>query len=123
MCVVFAGGREPAQWEAYPHHQYISTNGALNCCDNGGCWKSRCQKVGDGDAKDEDLCLYPVPVSDNLQIAKCLSMISPDDVIRRIELYYEGGALQYNGGASNSAAKPHVDFTPMSSEQREIAAV
>ena len=22
-CVVIAGGREPSQWEAYPHHQYI----------------------------------------------------------------------------------------------------
>ena len=36
-CVVVAGGREPSQWEAYPHHQYIHTNGALPCCDNGGC--------------------------------------------------------------------------------------
>ena len=24
-CVVVAGGREPAQWEAYPHHQYGSS--------------------------------------------------------------------------------------------------
>jgi hypothetical protein len=28
-CVVIAGGREPAQWEAYPHHQYLHTIGAL----------------------------------------------------------------------------------------------
>ena len=41
--MVVAGGREPAQWEAYPHHQFISTNGALRCCEQGGCWKSRCQ--------------------------------------------------------------------------------
>ena len=46
-CVVIAGGREPAHWEAYTHHQYISNNGALPCCKNGGCWKSRCQPVGD----------------------------------------------------------------------------
>ncbi len=95
-CVVIAGGREPAQWEAYPHHQYLSTNGALNCCDNGGCWKSRCQPVGDGDPKDYDLCIYPQQVSPELQIPKCMAMISPEDVIRRIELYYEGGALKYN---------------------------
>lgn len=95
-CVVVAGGREPAQWEAYPHHQYISTNGALDCCDNGGCWKSRCQPVGDGDAKDRDLCLYPVELTDDLCIPRCLAMITPADVIRRIELYYDGGALQYN---------------------------
>jgi hypothetical protein len=94
-CVVVAGGREPAQWEAYPHHQYISTNGALDCCDDGGCWKSRCQPVGDGDEKDRDCCLYPVRVSPALVIPKCLAMITAEDVIRRIELYYQGGALDY----------------------------
>ena len=95
-CVVIAGGREPAQWEAYPHHQFLSTNGALMCCDNGGCWKSRCQPVGDGDKKDLDLCKYPVALSKELSIAKCMNMITPADVIRRIETYYEGGSLKYN---------------------------
>ena len=51
-CVVVAGGREPLQWEAYPHHQYLHTNGCLPCCDNGGCWKSRVIPIGDGDEKD-----------------------------------------------------------------------
>ena len=56
-CVVIAGGREPTSWEAYPHHQYISTTGMLTCCQQGGCWKSRCQLVGDGDPKDHhDVC-------------------------------------------------------------------
>jgi ADP-heptose:LPS heptosyltransferase len=96
-CVAIAGGREPAQWEAYPHHQYIHTNGSLSCCDQGGCWRSRCQPVGDGDAKDRDLCTYPVRVAPELQIARCMAMITPEDVIRRIEMYYEGGALKYNG--------------------------
>lgn len=95
-CVVVAGGREPSQWEAYPHHRFHSTNGALDCCDNGGCWKSRCQPVGDGDSKDGDLCVYPVEVSSDLHIPKCLHMIAPEDVIRNIEMYYEGGALRYN---------------------------
>lgn len=96
-CVVVAGGREPAQWECYPHHQFISTNGALLCCDDGGCWKSRCQLVEDGDPKDrEALCEFPVQIQPNLRIPKCMHMISPTDVIRRIEMYYQGGALQYN---------------------------
>lgn len=94
--VVLAGGREPAHWEAYPHHQYISTNGALPCCENGGCWKSRCQPVGDNDRKDQDLCVFPIQVEETLRIAKCMNMITPQDVIRRIEMYYEGGALKYN---------------------------
>ena len=95
-CVVIAGGREPSHWEAYPHHQFLHTNGALKCCDAGGCWKSRCQQVGDGDQKDYDLCVDPVKVRDDLQIAKCMHMITPQDVIRAIERYYEGGALRYS---------------------------
>ena len=65
-CVVIAGGREPAHWEMYPHHQYISNNGTLSCCQEGGCWKSRCQTVGDRDPKDtHELCLQPVQVDRN----------------------------------------------------------
>lgn len=51
-CVVLAGGREPSQWEAYPHHQFLHTVGALRCCDNGGCWKARTLPLGDGAPND-----------------------------------------------------------------------
>jgi len=95
-CVVISGGREPVQWEAYPHHRFLSVNGCLDCCDNGGCWKSRCQKVGDGDEKDEkELCIYPVKLKNKLHIPRCMNMIKPEDVIRNIELYYAGGLLKY----------------------------
>jgi ADP-heptose:LPS heptosyltransferase len=93
-CVVIAGGREPPHWEAYPQHQFISMVGALPCCAHGGCWKSRCQTVGDGDAKDRrELCENPVQLTSELRIPKCMAMISPEEVIRRIELYYQGGVL------------------------------
>jgi len=95
-CVVVAGGREPAHWEAYPHHQLLGTNGALWFCESGGCWRSRCQTVGDGDEKDHNLCVLPVAVAPELRIPRCMDMIAPADVIRRIEMYYEGGALRYN---------------------------
>ena len=113
-CVVVAGGREPMQWEAYPHHQFISTNGALWCCDNGGCWKSRCQPVGDNSPQDEDRCLQPVIVSPELQIARCMEMIRPEDVIRRIEMYYDGGALQYANAVEWEAFEKIVSSTPAS---------
>ena len=87
-CVVIAGGREPSHWEAYPHHQFIHTNGALPCCEQGGCWKSRCQPVGDGDHKDRDLCVEPVAVRDDIRIPKCMHMITPRDVITCIERYH-----------------------------------
>jgi ADP-heptose:LPS heptosyltransferase len=96
-CVVIAGGREGVQWEAYPHHRYLAVNGAMRCCDNGGCWKSRCQLVGDGDKKDtEDTCLYPVQLNPDLRIPKCMDMIKSEDVIRAIQTYYTGGVLDYN---------------------------
>ncbi len=95
-CVVVAGGREPAHWEAYTHHQFISTNGALPCCLQGGCWRARCQPVGDGDSKDEEqLCEAPIQVANDLLIPQCMDMIRPEDVIRRIEFYFEGGVLNY----------------------------
>lgn len=103
-CVVVAGGREPMQWEAYPHHQYIHSNGQLRCCDNGGCWKSRTVPLGDGDEKDQpqNLCIQPVETRtqrnaalQSIVLPRCMEMITPDDVIRRIENYYLGGALDY----------------------------
>lgn len=89
-CVVVAGGREPPHWTAYPHHQFIHTVGALRCCDDGGCWKSRTRPLGDGDYKDGagELCVDPVG-----DLPRCMDMITADEVVRRIETYFEGGAI------------------------------
>jgi hypothetical protein len=89
-CVVIAGGREPPHFTAYPHHQFIHTVGALKCCDNGGCWKSRTLPLGDGDEKDQpdQLCVDVVG-----RLPRCMDMISAGEVIRRIELYFSGGLL------------------------------
>lgn len=88
-CVVVAGGREPPHFTFYPHHQYLHTVGALLCCDNGGCWKSRTMAIGDGDSKDTELCLDVVGA-----LPRCMDMITAKDVIRAVERYYEGGALR-----------------------------
>lgn len=103
-CVVVAGGREPSQWEAYPHHQYLHTNGALMCCDNGGCWKSRVKPLGDGAEQDKSLCLDPVGT-----LPRCMDMITAEDVIRRIELYFQGGALRYLTPAQWNLVEPALD--------------
>jgi ADP-heptose:LPS heptosyltransferase len=91
-CVVVAGGREPSQWEAYTHHQFIHTNGALPCCDNGGCWKHRVKPLGDNGQGDlpENLCVDVIG-----DLPHCMDMIQAEDVIRRINLYYEGGVLHF----------------------------
>ena len=92
-CVVIAGGREPTHWEAYPHHQFLHTVGALACCETGGCWRSRCQTVGDGSPKDtKKLCEQPVELGGGVRIPKCMFMIKPADVVRAVEVYFRGGA-------------------------------
>jgi ADP-heptose:LPS heptosyltransferase len=90
-CVVVAGGREPPHWEAYPHHQFIHTVGALRCCDDGGCWKARTLPLGDGDEKDrpENLCVDVVN-----GFPRCMDMISAEEVVRRIQLYIDGGIVR-----------------------------
>jgi ADP-heptose:LPS heptosyltransferase len=132
-CVVVAGGREPAQWEAYPHHQFLHTLGALRCCDNGGCWKARTIPLGDGDHRDSSLCLdvvHPEKKGRSPQSAvkfriqnsefntpsalpRCMSMITPADVIRAIERYHEAGATPWLRRAQWNLAAPHLN-TPQS---------
>ena len=108
-CVVVAGGREPSHWEAYPHHQFLHTNGALPCCDDGGCWKSRVSPLGDGDDKDlpENLC---VDVAGSLP--RCLDLIDPSDVIRCIELYFRGGAVRYLDADQRGRARAALEAQP-----------
>lgn len=125
-CVVVAGGREPAHWEAYPHHQFIHTNGALRCCDAGGCWKDRVIHLRDGDRRDlkRNLC---VDVTNHLP--RCMDMITPAEVIRRIELYFDGGATKYLSPPQRVAAERGVagtsknlyDFQPLSLSSAGIA--
>lgn len=93
-CVVVAGGREPVNWAAYPEHQFIHTQGALLCCDDGGCWKARTVPLGDGDPKDdpENLC---VDVAESSALPRCMDMISADEVIARIGRYFEGGVTRF----------------------------
>ncbi len=102
-CVVVAGGREPPQWEAYPHHQFIHRAGALRCCEQGGCWRSRVVPLGDGDEKDlpEHCCVDVVGT-----LPRCMDLITPADVIRAIEVYFEGGAVLYLTAEERSIAAP-----------------
>jgi ADP-heptose:LPS heptosyltransferase len=83
-CVVVAGGREAPHWVAYPTHQFIHTVGALDCCREGGCWRSRTRPLGDRDVKDlpRHLCLDVVGTH-----PRCMDMITSKAVIERIEYY------------------------------------
>ncbi len=86
-CVVVAGGREPPVWEMYTNHQYLHTCGMLQCCDQGGCWKSRIVPLNDNDSKDRSLCVFPVKTGSGQVIPKCMDMITVEDVVNAIEKY------------------------------------
>jgi hypothetical protein len=89
-CVVVAGGREPSHWQAYCNHQFVHTCGCLPCCDRGGCWTSRTKPVGDGDEKDvRNLCLNVTKDDYDEEVPYCMHMISAQDVIRHIEMYFQ----------------------------------
>lgn len=85
-CVVVAGGREPAHWEAYPWHTYLHTIGRLPCCASGGCWKVRAVPLGDGHANDEPSQLCTDFVAD-AGLPRCMSLIEPADVVRAVRAY------------------------------------
>ena len=66
--IVLAGGREDKNWEAYPNHQFFHTVGMLDCCLNGGCWKSQ---------RKDCLHLDKYPL--------CLQLINPIEVFDKIK--------------------------------------
>lgn len=90
-CVVVAGSREPSHWEAYTSHAFLHTCGTMSCRkDGGGCWVgNNCSNVVEFD--NPDLVNFPQP---KLKVAKCLEMIKPEEVVRAISRYFEGGMIQ-----------------------------
>ena len=94
-CVQIFGGREPTTYTWYCNHQILHTNGALQCCEQGGCWQSRVIPLSQGKpGENKRLCHQPI-VSDGRTIPKCMDMITAQDVIRAIERYFEGGLYTY----------------------------
>ena len=79
--VVVCGGKEDVRWHLYPHIKHLYSNGSLNCCEWGGCWK------GGGIGKCLDL-INGVP--------RCFSLIEPYMIVDAITSYYKGGKLKYN---------------------------
>lgn len=97
-CVSIYGGREPSSFTGYSAHQILHTEGAINCCDFGGCWQSRIVPINKNDSSDVDknnrLC-HHVMEEDGRTVQKCMDIIEADDVIRAIEIYYSGNVNQF----------------------------
>jgi hypothetical protein len=130
-CIVLAGGREPPHWEAYPSHHYIHRIGLLRCCATGGCWKSRVEPLGDGDAKDEPVSVCEKPVTQNFDrerlsdnfgglmpngvrylgpksLPACMDSITSHEVIEKIKMYFRLSDEKYLSRASVRAVATTV---------------
>lgn len=90
-CVVVAGGREPAHWEAYPGHRFLQTVGLLRCCESGGCWRRRVVPLGDGSESDQSPFLCEEVTRG---LPRCMDMISVEDVVKSVESYLPGGRVR-----------------------------
>lgn len=82
VCIM--GGREPVFWNSYPKQHLLHTIGALPCCRDGGCWKSRVVKLNDGSEQDNSLCENAVPGEEPLP--KCQVLVRPEEVAEKIRL-------------------------------------
>ena len=78
-CVVVAGGREPPHWEAYPHH--LLHRALLRA------WRMRRSRLFPW-ATAEHCCVDVVG-----DLPRCMDLITADDVIRAIEIHFQGGAM------------------------------
>jgi ADP-heptose:LPS heptosyltransferase len=106
-CVSIYGGREPTSFTWYCNHQVLHTNGAISCCDSGGCWQSRVIPEAKDPDKNNRLCMHTVK-RDERTVPLCMDMITGDDIIRAIEKYYSGNIYSYMKPEKGSA-KERID--------------
>ena len=93
-CVTLASGFLPASWVEYKTSTILTHQYQMACCRGGvGCWKGRVVKLGDGDKKESNLCSLPVLGED--PVAKCMQMITVDEVVNAVLNHYVGGLLEW----------------------------
>ncbi len=105
-CVVVAGGREPWWWAAYCNsveqhfgedcsqvpvpHRFLHTQGLLDCCRDGGCWKTRLTAEPTLSSHD---CVAPIMSQQGRLSPACLAAVTPEIVADALLSYYCDGTL------------------------------
>ena len=142
-CITICGGREPWWWEAYTlenrlvqmrrgmpawnppvgdnyiEHRFLHTMGRLECCKASGCWSSAVTKFDR--PKPGKVCIAPVK-QNNVQLPRCLALITPDNVLESVEWYYQKGILSKNAPATVSLppAAPIEKAIPLSEPVKPV---
>lgn len=91
-CVVVAGGRESTRWELYPNQRFLYTNGAIECCQYDGCWKSKTEDCVNLLGSMDTRLSGNIPIYSKVPL--CMDMIRPEMIVEAIEMYYKGGILK-----------------------------
>lgn len=82
--ITIAGGRE-SQFVTQGHANHVlHTIGSMDCCKNGGCWKSHLDGSTPNQNSASPQCLHPVTMGNN-RFAGCMLRIRPPQVISTIE--------------------------------------
>ena len=84
-CVTIGGGLENPWYHSAENVHYLHTIGKLDCCKDHGCWR-QVPYPGHNDSPFPEnwICKLPM-VEDGLGYGSCMSMISADDVVNKIE--------------------------------------
>ncbi len=107
-CVVVAGGREPWWWAAYCNsvdqhfgedcsqvpvpHRFLHTQGLLDCCRDGGCWKTQLTSEPPWGKQD---CVAPITSKQGRLSPACLAAVTPEIVGDAVLSYYQDETLQF----------------------------
>lgn len=75
QAVIISGGRESPHWFQYPGQHVFHTIGQFDCCERGGCWRSRALPRPQSQLSNESVCDHPV---DGAPL--CMRSITPDSV-------------------------------------------
>lgn len=87
LCIL--GGRESPTWVSYPLQQTFHTLGLLDCCKDGGCWVSKPVPSEQFPENNNRICKYPM-LHYHFPVGRCMSMISPEEVISCIRRMKNG---------------------------------
>lgn len=119
-CVVIAGGREPTSYEAYNWHQYLHNQGCMSCLKadddpnkklksyvsaTNACWRT---SIGGCPTRVE------IEFEGGIhEFARCVTMITVEDVVRGMLRYYEGGILPSIENNISAPAPRVIDLPPI----------
>lgn len=96
-CVVVAGAREPAWFTQYFGHQYVQTNGTMECSETRACWACKlegCKNLVKPDKINKG--------HNTKQVPKCVDIIEPEEIAEAVRKYYKGGRLEYGKKVPNT---------------------